>query len=329
MYVLLSLSLSPFFVLSLLSSFSLSLTHSLLLSLLSLSLSLLSPQLHVDFGLSNIMRDGDFLKTSCGSPNYAAPEVISGQYTCLFFSFSLCVCFFLSSFSDLITLRLYAGPEVDVWSCGVILVHYILLSLSRSRSSLSLSSHIHPHTHTHTHTYRNPQYALVCARLPFDDEYIPNLFKKIREGIYTLPGHVSGPCAELISSMLVVDPLKRATISEVRSVNERTNERTFPMVVLPLTIVSTLPRQYEWFQTRLPQYLCVPIEKISDRCVDNIDESVLKEVMEKFSVERETAISALSAVQDLPLFPILRPPSPSDSLFLSLSLDSRKMRRAC
>ncbi|OBZ88541.1 Carbon catabolite-derepressing protein kinase [Choanephora cucurbitarum] len=70
-----------------------------------------------DFGLSNIMTDGDFLKTSCGSPNYAAPEVISG--------------------------RLYAGPEVDVWSCGVIL------------------------------------YVMLCGRLPFDDEYIPTLFKKI------------------------------------------------------------------------------------------------------------------------------------------------------
>lgn len=45
-----------------------------------------------DFGLSNMMRDGHFLKTSCGSPNYAAPEVISG--------------------------KLYSGPEVDVWSCG-------------------------------------------------------------------------------------------------------------------------------------------------------------------------------------------------------------------
>ncbi|KAL6766867.1 SNRK1A [Auxenochlorella protothecoides x Auxenochlorella symbiontica] len=74
-----------------------------------------------DFGLSNVMRDGHFLKTSCGSPNYAAPEVISG--------------------------RLYAGPEVDVWSCGVIL------------------------------------YALLCGSLPFDDENIPNLFKKIKVGI--------------------------------------------------------------------------------------------------------------------------------------------------
>ncbi|XP_060174639.1 serine/threonine protein kinase OSK1-like isoform X3 [Lycium barbarum] len=70
-----------------------------------------------DFGLSNIMRDGHFLKTGCGSPNYAAPEVVSQKF--------------------------YAGPEVDVWSCGVIL------------------------------------YALLCGRLPFDDENIPNLFKKI------------------------------------------------------------------------------------------------------------------------------------------------------
>ena len=32
----------------------------------------------VDFGLSNIMLDGKSLKTSCGSPNYASPEVLSG-----------------------------------------------------------------------------------------------------------------------------------------------------------------------------------------------------------------------------------------------------------
>ncbi|KAI3426244.1 hypothetical protein D9Q98_008620 [Chlorella vulgaris] len=109
-----------------------------------------------DFGLSNVMRDGHFLKTSCGSPNYAAPEVISG--------------------------RLYAGPEVDVWSCGVIL------------------------------------YALLCGSLPFDDENIPNLFKKIKGGIYTLPSHLSPGARDLIPRMLLVDPLKRITIPEIRSV---------------------------------------------------------------------------------------------------------------
>jgi serine/threonine protein kinase len=53
-----------------------------------------------DFGLSNVMADGDFLSTSCGSPHYAAPEIISG--------------------------KLYVGAEVDVWSCGVIL--FVLLT---------------------------------------------------------------------------------------------------------------------------------------------------------------------------------------------------------
>lgn len=32
-----------------------------------------------DFGFSNLMKDGKFLATSCGSPNYAAPEVIAGK----------------------------------------------------------------------------------------------------------------------------------------------------------------------------------------------------------------------------------------------------------
>jgi len=30
-----------------------------------------------DFGLSNLMKDGKFMKTDCGSPNYAAPEIVS------------------------------------------------------------------------------------------------------------------------------------------------------------------------------------------------------------------------------------------------------------
>jgi carbon catabolite-derepressing protein kinase len=107
-----------------------------------------------DFGLSNIMTDGNFLKTSCGSPNYAAPEVING--------------------------KLYAGPEVDVWSCGVIL------------------------------------YVLLVGRLPFDDEHIPSLFAKIAKGHYTVPSYMSHGAASLIKKMLAVNPLHRATIEEIR-----------------------------------------------------------------------------------------------------------------
>jgi serine/threonine protein kinase len=37
-----------------------------------------------DFGLGNAVTDGNFFKTWCGSPNYAAPEVVgelSGLYS--------------------------------------------------------------------------------------------------------------------------------------------------------------------------------------------------------------------------------------------------------
>ncbi|CAG9334066.1 unnamed protein product [Blepharisma stoltei] len=49
----------------------------------------------VDFGLSNTYKPGETLKTACGSPCYAAPEMIAGKR--------------------------YIGSQVDIWSCGVIL----------------------------------------------------------------------------------------------------------------------------------------------------------------------------------------------------------------
>lgn len=49
----------------------------------------------IDFGLSNLYSKGQQLKTACGSPCYAAPEMIAG--------------------------KCYDGLRVDVWSCGVIL----------------------------------------------------------------------------------------------------------------------------------------------------------------------------------------------------------------
>ncbi|PHH88486.1 hypothetical protein CDD83_7468 [Cordyceps sp. RAO-2017] len=133
-----------------------------------------------DFGLSNIMTDGNFLKTSCGSPNYAAPEVIGG--------------------------KLYAGPEVDVWSCGVIL------------------------------------YVLLVGRLPFDDEHIPSLFAKIARGTYSIPPWMPTGAANLIKKMLVVNPVQRATIEEIR--------------------------QDAWFVTELPAYLQPPVEEFLNTGVD-------------------------------------------------------------
>ena len=143
-----------------------------------------------DFGLSNLMRDGRFLKTSCGSPNYAAPEVISG--------------------------KMYSGPEVDVWSCGVIL------------------------------------YALLCGSLPFDDENIPNLFKKIKGGVYTLPSHLSAGARDLIPRMLVVNPMDRITIPEIR--------------------------QHPWYQINIPTDIALPPPDTVQQ-LRHIDDEIVTDVV--------------------------------------------------
>jgi 5'-AMP-activated protein kinase catalytic alpha subunit len=49
----------------------------------------------VDFGLSNTYKPGETLQTACGSPCYAAPEMVAGKK--------------------------YDGLAADMWSCGVII----------------------------------------------------------------------------------------------------------------------------------------------------------------------------------------------------------------
>lgn len=162
-----------------------------------------------DFGLSSVMKDGNFLKTSCGSPNYAAPEVISGN--------------------------MYSGPEVDVWSCGVIL------------------------------------YAILCGSLPFDDENIRNLFRKIKGGVYSIPSYVSASARDLMSKMLLVEPIKRITIAEIRA--------------------------HPWFQLDLPAYLALSTEQQIVR-TQIIDESILKKVVQ-MGFSREKVLQALSMGSEL------------------------------
>lgn len=170
---------------------------------------LLDEQLNVkiaDFGLSNIMTDGNFLKTSCGSPNYAAPEVISG--------------------------KLYAGPEVDVWSSGVIL------------------------------------YVMLCGRLPFDDEFIPALFKKISNGVYTLPNYLSQGAKDLLTRMLVVNPLNRITIHEII--------------------------EDEWFKQNIEEYLLPPdLSKTKHKKIE-VDEDVITALQSTMGYDRDEIVNVIN-----------------------------------
>ncbi|KAF9483696.1 Pkinase-domain-containing protein [Pholiota conissans] len=109
----------------------------------------------IDFGLSNLYDPIAHLATFCGSLYFAAPELLNA--------------------------RVYTGPEVDVWSFGVVL------------------------------------YVLVCGKVPFDDQSMPALHAKIKRGLVEYPVWLSAECKHLLSRMLVTNPANRASLSEVMS----------------------------------------------------------------------------------------------------------------
>ncbi|KAF2189554.1 serine/threonine protein kinase-like protein Kin1 [Zopfia rhizophila CBS 207.26] len=107
----------------------------------------------IDFGLSNLFSPRSHLKTFCGSLYFAAPELLQAKQ--------------------------YTGPEVDIWSFGIVL------------------------------------YVLVCGKVPFDDQSMPQLHAKIKKGHVDYPPWLSAECRNLIHKMLQTDPSQRMTLSEI------------------------------------------------------------------------------------------------------------------
>ncbi|XP_006632238.1 MAP/microtubule affinity-regulating kinase 3a isoform X16 [Lepisosteus oculatus] len=106
-----------------------------------------------DFGFSNEFTLGNKLDTFCGSPPYAAPELFQGKK--------------------------YDGPEVDVWSLGVIL------------------------------------YTLVSGSLPFDGQNLKELRERVLRGKYRIPFYMSTDCENLLKRFLVLNPSKRGTLEQI------------------------------------------------------------------------------------------------------------------
>ncbi|XP_015280871.1 PREDICTED: serine/threonine-protein kinase MARK1 isoform X6 [Gekko japonicus] len=106
-----------------------------------------------DFGFSNEFTIGNKLDTFCGSPPYAAPELFQGKK--------------------------YDGPEVDVWSLGVIL------------------------------------YTLVSGSLPFDGQNLKELRERVLRGKYRIPFYMSTDCENLLKKLLVLNPIKRGSLEQI------------------------------------------------------------------------------------------------------------------
>nr|XP_060640506.1 MAP/microtubule affinity-regulating kinase 4 isoform X2 [Anolis sagrei ordinatus] len=106
-----------------------------------------------DFGFSNEFTLGSKLDTFCGSPPYAAPELFQGKK--------------------------YDGPEVDIWSLGVIL------------------------------------YTLVSGSLPFDGQNLKELRERVLRGKYRVPFYMSTDCENILRRFLVLNPAKRCTLEQI------------------------------------------------------------------------------------------------------------------
>ena len=59
-------------------------------------------------------------------------------------------------------------------------------------------------------------FAILAGRLPFVEENVALLYKKIKHAKYEVPKFVLESAKDLISKMLRPDPAKRITISEIR-----------------------------------------------------------------------------------------------------------------
>lgn len=122
----------------------------------------------IDFGFSSNVSAPQSKLTHCGSLDYSAPEIVTKQS--------------------------YCGPEVDIWSLG------ILLAL-------------------------NDQHLIVCAGVllyvmtsgtfPFQGSNETEIVENIKSGVFMVPDFLSEELLELIGSILNPDPRKRATMEDI------------------------------------------------------------------------------------------------------------------
>ncbi|XP_076322319.1 uncharacterized protein LOC143231653 isoform X2 [Tachypleus tridentatus] len=157
-----------------------------------------------DFGFSNFYSVSDKLTTWCGSPPYAAPEVFEGKK--------------------------YVGPEIDIWSLGVVL------------------------------------YVLVCGSLPFDGTNLQVLRDRVLSGRFRIPYFMSSECEHLIRRMLVLDPVKRFTIEQIKRHKWMQSDEATPMPSVPAVVDKQGPRSGEFSEQilRLMQSLGIDTSKTKE-----------------------------------------------------------------
>ncbi|PIA18175.1 kinase-like protein, partial [Coemansia reversa NRRL 1564] len=107
----------------------------------------------IDFGFADTFEWGKQHNTFCGSPSYASPEIVCSVK--------------------------YTGPEIDIWSMGVVL------------------------------------YYMLTGLLPFDGKSRDVVYAKIISGVFPMPTFVSAEAQHLLLQMLAVNPNLRIPMAGI------------------------------------------------------------------------------------------------------------------
>lgn len=107
----------------------------------------------IDFGLSNLFCPERQLTTYCGSLYFAAPELLRAIP--------------------------YNGPEVDIWSLGIVI------------------------------------YVMLTGSVPFDARSMPELHEKIKRGHVNYPYYLDDSCKDLLSRIFITDPTHRIIMNDI------------------------------------------------------------------------------------------------------------------
>jgi len=107
----------------------------------------------IDWGFGAYWKYGTKLDTSCGTLYYASPEILSGQE--------------------------YTGPEIDVYSLGVVL------------------------------------FTMITGRFPYMGASTSETIQQIIQGNLVFPSYIPADLVDLLTCMMAVNPLHRITLNEV------------------------------------------------------------------------------------------------------------------
>jgi serine/threonine protein kinase len=164
----------------------------------------------IDFGLAAFYQPGKRLRVHCGSPSYAAPEIVAR--------------------------KLYEGPPVDVWSLGVVtfamVAGYLPFHASNGNKQVGLTARgrwlrrplaasARPAERSSLGPLGSPPRR--ACRLTRPPPYLPSpppapqeLCAKIIAGQYTAPEWLSPHLKDMLAGMLTTDPERRITLEQLQ-----------------------------------------------------------------------------------------------------------------